>query len=413
MIEIYISIILGIITGIITGIIPGLHVNTVGIIIFSISDKIIEHTSIISLCTFFVTIAICHSMIEFIPSLLFGVATEDTMTSIQPGHRLLFKGYGNKAIRLVSFGGYLSIIILIAIMPLLFIILPIIYNLLKDYIGVLLIITMILMLYHTNKSNIKRLYSTLIFIVSGILGLVVLNSNLGGNLSLLTLLSGLFSISTLLYSINDKSIIPPQEINKFIKIDDKFKKSVFAGSISGCILGLLPGLGPAQGTIIAQTLTFNKNVSPEDFIVTNSGVNISDTLFSLIAIYLINNPRSAISVYVSNLLSDVSLAHIIFFIFVSLVTVSIACILSIKIGDYVIERINRINYKNTSILLVILVTSSVIIYCIYTGGCLWYVILCLLTSISLGILPNVLNVSKSNLMGILIVPSIITYLGLV
>jgi len=412
MIEIYISIILGIITGIITGLIPGLHVNTVGIIIFSLSDKITQYTSVISLCSFFVTIAICHSMIEFIPSLLFGVATEDTLTSIQPGHRLLFKGQANKAIRLVSFGGYFSIIILIVLMPLLFIILPIAYSLLKNYIGILLVATMIIMLYYTNKSNIKRLYSSLIFIVSGILGLIVLNSNLGGNLALLTLLSGLFSISSLLYSINEKSVIPPQESNENIVIDKNFKKSTFAGSISGCILGLLPGLGPAQGTIIAQTLTFNKNITPEDFIVTNSGVNVSDTLFSLIAIYLINNPRSAISVYVSNLLNDVTLAHVIFFIFISLVTASIACILSIKIGDYVIKRINRINYRNTSILLVILITLVVMIYCIYSGGCLWYVILCFITSISLGILPNVLDISKSNLMGILIVPAIITYLGL-
>ena len=152
-----------------------------------------------------------------------------------------------------------------------------------------------------NKKD-KRLKNILLFLTSGIMGLFVLNSNVGNNLGLLAILSGLFSISTLLYSINSKSKIPPQDNDKTITLNKKFKKSTFAGSISGCILGLLPGLGPAQGTIIAQVVTLNKNISPEEFLVTNSGVNISDTLFSLIAIYLINNPRSAISVYIQNIM---------------------------------------------------------------------------------------------------------------
>lgn len=92
MIEIFFAVILGIILGIITGITPGLHVNTVGILIFSISDSILKKVTPLTLCSFFVSIALCHAMIEFIPSLLVGLPNEDTILSIQPGHRLLFKG---------------------------------------------------------------------------------------------------------------------------------------------------------------------------------------------------------------------------------------------------------------------------------------------------------------------------------
>ena len=66
MIEILLAIIMGIFFGILTGLTPGLHVNTVGIIVFSSSDMILNHTSSITLCTFFVTIAVVHAMIEFI-----------------------------------------------------------------------------------------------------------------------------------------------------------------------------------------------------------------------------------------------------------------------------------------------------------------------------------------------------------
>lgn len=412
MIEIILATITGILFGIITGLMPGLHVNTIGIIIFSSSDMILNHTKPITLCSFFVSIAMTHAMLEFIPSLIFGVATEDTLTSIQPGHKLLFEGEGRKAIRLVSFGGYLSIIILILLLPLLFMILPIIYDTLNEYIAYLLIITMIFMLYYTNKNNTSRLYSSLIFLASGIMGITILKSNLGGNLGLLATLSGLFSISTLLYSINNDTRIPPQKNEKHFTINNKFIKSVTAGSISGCILGLLPGLGPAQGTVIAQSLTLNKNITAEDYLLTNSGVNISDTIFSLISIYLINNPRSAISMYISYLLNSVKIEHILFFIFIGLLTVSITCIISIKIGDFIIHRVNNFDYHNLSLLIVMLITVTVIFYSLWTNGCLWYVLLCYITSIGLGMIPNILDISKSNLMGILIIPSILTYLGL-
>lgn len=411
MIEIILAIIIGIVLGTITGITPGLHVNTVGIIIFSISEKILNHTTPITLCCFFVSIALCHAMIEFIPSLLMGIPDEDTILSIQPGHRLLFKGKGRQAIRLTSFGGFLSIIILILIMPLLLLLLPVIYSLLKDYIGFLLLFTMTVLLFYFNKKE-KRYKSILLFLVSGILGLFVLNSNVGNNLGLLAILSGLFSVSSLIFSINSKSKIPPQSDDKSILIDYKFKKSAFAGSISGCILGLLPGLGPAQGTIIAQSITLNKNITPEEFLITNSGVNISDTLFSLIALYLINNPRSAISVYIGNILSNINLTHIILFLFVSLVCVSTACIVSIKIGDFLIDNMQKIEYKTMNMIIIGLITFILLSFTVLTNGCLWYVILCYVTSISLGLIANTADLSKSNLMGVLIVPSIITYFGL-
>ena len=406
-----IAIILGIICGIITGITPGLHVNTVGIIIFSLSEKITQHTNPLTLCTFFVTIAICHAMIEFIPSLLIGVPTEDTLLSIQPGHRLLFKGEGKKVIRLVSFGGYTSIILLTILFPMLYFILPPLYTLFKDYIAYLLIITMTIILYYSSRQKKRRWINIVIFIASGILGITILSSNMDSNMGLLVMLSGLFSVSSLLYNSSKESEIPPQKETKNITLDKGFKKSVFAGSISGCILGLLPGLGPAQGTLIAQSLILNRNIKPEEFIVTNSGVNISDTLFSIIAIYLISNPRSAISVYVSNIINDVTFNHVIFFIIVSIITVSISCIISIKISDYLIEKLPRMNYMKLNISIVGVITFIVVAFALANSVPLFYMLICYVTSIALGMIPNIFDTSKSSLMGVLIVPAIITYLG--
>ncbi|PAV06718.1 tripartite tricarboxylate transporter permease [Methanosphaera cuniculi] len=413
MINIFIAIILGILAGIITGMIPSLHVNTVGIVIFSASTLLLNYISALTIASFLISIAITHAMFEFIPSITVAIPSEDTVMSIQPAHKLLFEGRAYEVIRLVSFGGYLSIVLLIIIMPFLFIILPMIYDLLKDYIGYLLIFIMCIIFIKTRGNYNIKLLSILVFLISGILGCIMLTGNVSSNISLLCMLSGLFSVSNLIYNFNSNNIIPPQKEVHSVNVDNNFKRSVFAGSISGCILGLLPGLGPAQGTMIAQGLTLNKHVTSEDFLITNSGINISDTLFSLIAIYLISNPRSAISVYVSNLISDITLAHIVFFIFISLVVVSVCCMMSIIIGDYIISHMNRVNFRKLNLILIVGITFFIFCYTFYVGGCVWYVGICYVVSIALGIMVNVLGLNKSLLMGVLIIPSILTYLGVI
>ncbi|WP_308573761.1 tripartite tricarboxylate transporter permease [uncultured Methanosphaera sp.] len=413
MISIFIAIILGILAGIITGMIPSLHVNTVGIVIFSASTLLLNYISALTIASFLISIAITHAMFEFIPSITVAIPSEDTIMSIQPAHKLLFEGRAYEVIRLVSFGGYLSIVLLIIIMPFLFIILPMIYDLLKDYIGYLLIFIMCIIFIKTRGNYNIKLLSILVFLISGILGCIMLTGNVNSNISLLCMLSGLFSVSNLIYNFNSNNIIPPQKDVHSVNVDNNFKRSVFAGSISGCILGLLPGLGPAQGTMIAQGLTLNKHVTSEDFLITNSGINISDTLFSLIAIYLISNPRSAISVYVSNLISDITLAHIVFFIFISLVVVSVCCMMSIIIGDYIISHMNRVNFRKLNLILIVGITFFIFCYTFYVGGCVWYVGICYVVSIALGIMVNVLGLNKSLLMGVLIIPSILTYLGVI
>jgi putative membrane protein len=109
--------------------------------------------------------------------------------------------------------------------------------------------------------------------------------------------SGLFGVSTLIYSISQNSVIPAQDEFHNFKINKNVLRGIFAGGIAGSILGFLPGMGPAQGSIIAQELSGGGDIGEnrEGFLVAMSGVNVSDALFSLIAIYLIGNPRSRIN----------------------------------------------------------------------------------------------------------------------
>lgn len=225
--------------------------------------------------------------------------------------------------------------------------------------------------------------------------------------------SGLFGISTILFSLNDNSTIPHQ--NSFYELNIAFNKfkSIFAGGITGAILGFLPGFGPAQGTVIAQAASGTNDNSEDDtvnFLLATSGLNISDCLFSLMAIYIIGNPRSGIAVYMSYLISDMSISHLVIFIFASLIAVSISLILCLKLGDSFSKLMGGVDYRKLSIAVIILQIGILYIFTLYYKAPIFYMTLALITSTALGMLPHYIGVGKSHLMGVLIVPAIVIYM---
>ena len=225
--------------------------------------------------------------------------------------------------------------------------------------------------------------------------------------------SGLFGISTILFSLNDSSTLPHQ--NPFYELDldlNKFK-SIFAGGITGAILGFLPGFGPAQGTVIAQAASGTNDNDDDDtvnFLLATSGLNVSDCLFSLIAIYIIGNPRSGIAVYMSYLISQMTLNHLAIFIFASLIAVSVSLVLSLKLGDSFSRLMGGVDYKKLSLGVILLQILILYVFIFYYKAPFGYMTLALITSTTLGMLPHYIGVGKSHLMGVLIVPAIVIYM---
>ncbi|WP_414470504.1 tripartite tricarboxylate transporter permease [Methanobacterium sp. ACI-7] len=411
MIDLIIACLIGVLCGSITGMIPGIHVNTVGAFIFASSPFLLTSYSPEILCIFLISMAISHALLEFIPSIFLGVPEEGTGLSILPGHQLVIEGRGKEAVRLAAIGGFGAIIITILLSPIFMMILPSIHSSIKPYIWILLVIIVIYMLIRLNSDLKSFLWSTLLFILSGIVGYVMLNLPISANVSLLCIFTGLFGVSTLLYSLQQKSFVPSQNRLHNFRINQSILRGIFAGGFAGTILGFLPGLGPAQGSIIAQELSGSGNHenNREGFLVAISGVNTADALFSLVMIYLIGNPRSGIAVYVNNIISDFNFDHLIFFIFTSLTAVSISLILCLKLGDRVSNSIENVNYKNLTLVIITFMSILVALFSLWYHLNLLFMILVYITTISLGLIPHYVGVNKSNLMGVLIIPAIVIY----
>jgi len=412
MFDLVVACFIGIAIGTGTGMVPGIHVNTAGAIMFASSAFLLNYMSPEFLCVVFVAMSIAHALIEFVPSMLLGVPEEGTATSILPGHRMVLEGRAKEAIRIVSIGGFGAILVVILMLPIFAVVLPFLQNISKPYTWILLTVVSVYMIYRLSNGRRLFIWSLILFVISGIFGWVMLQTPISSGLSLMCTFSGLFGISTILFSLNDSSSIPHQNPFYDFVIDKNTIKSIFAGGTAGAILGFLPGFGPAQGSIIAQGVCGAGDAGDDtkNFLLANSGLNTSDTLFSLIAIYLIGNPRSGIAVYMSYLISEFTLGHLLIFTFSSLLAVSISLMICLKLGDSFSKLMQGIDYKKLSISVIILMIVILYVFAIVYEGPILYLTLALITSTALGLLPHYLGVSKSHLMGVLILPAIIIYM---
>ena len=252
MFDLVLACFIGIGIGTCTGMVPGIHVNTAGAIMFASSAFLLNYISAEFLCVIFVSMSIAHALIEFVPSMLLGVPEEGTATSILPGHRMVLEGRSKEAIRIVSVGGFGAILVVIIMMPIFAVALPFLQGISKPYTWIILTVVSVYMIHKLSSGNIAFLWSLLLFVLSGILGWIMLQTPISSGISLMCTFSGLFGISTILFSLNDSSSIPHQNRFYDLEIDLDAIKSIFAGGTAGAILGFLPGFGPAQGSIIAQ-----------------------------------------------------------------------------------------------------------------------------------------------------------------
>ncbi len=367
------------------------------------------------LAVFLISLSISHSLIDFIPTMFLGVPDEGTVLSVLPGHYLMLQGRGKEAIRLVILGGFGSLMVTVILLPIFIMLLPGFYSIIKPYIALILTITAIYMILRLNTGIYEIFWSSVIFIFSGIIGWASLNSAVSPNVLLLTIFSGFFGVSTLVYSLSQNSYLPYQHEDYNLKVDGKIIRGIFAGGIAGTILGFLPGMGPAQGSILAQEMSGSGDMGEarESFLVAMSGVNVSDALFSLITIYIIGNPRSGVAVYIDKIIQNFDIHLLVIFVFVSITAVSLSVFFCIVLGDFMIKNIHKLNYVKLSKAVIILMSILVVIFTLKEGSNLFYVIILYLTSISLGLIPHYVGVNKSNLMGVLIVPAIVIYMGLV
>lgn len=389
LIELIVSLLIGILFGTFTGLTPGIHINLIGGILISLS---LSKGNPIYLLTFIVSMAITHTFLDFIPSVFLGVPDTDTELSVLPGHQFLKNKKGYEAIYLSNKGSFIAIfLILVLMVPSLWIIKDF-YNLIRTIIPYFLIVISLLVIL-TEKRKINAL---IVFLLTGFLGYSLLGFDFKE--PLLPLLTGLFGASNILISIKNETKIPKQKITK-PKV--KLGRPILGALLASPFFSFLPGVGSGQAAVIGSSLI---KQDQKQFLIL---LGITNTLvmgFSFFSLYVLNKARTGTANTIKEIMGNLGMNHLILIIFVVLLSGTLAFFLTNFLAKTFSLRLEKINYKKLSYATLALLLIVVFLI----SGLMGLVVLGIATLT--GIYSINLKVKRTNMMGSLIIPTILFFL---
>ncbi len=420
--------ILGVLLGTTTGLVPGFHPNNVAFILLSISPVILAKlhflTAIVPSETILVLVAstilaasVAHTFLSFIPAAFIGAPEGDTALCLLPAHHLLLEGRAYEATVLSAIGSFGAVIFsFLFLIPFYFVFSTLqFYEIIQSQMLYILIgISALLILTESFNERMEVyqaiLLSSFVFMLSGLFGYVILNMPVHSpfffrSSMLFPALTGLFGLSTILFSLLYTPEIPEQRLEEPEMEIGETTKSVISGSVFGSMVSFLPGITSAHATVMAMLA--RRNRQPEEVITTLSGVNTSNVIFCLATLFLISRARSGATMAISNLLQVQPWTTVIppSTLIYLLIAVLIASAFSFFITKYVGKQFSRLFVKipYRKMLISIAVFLSVLVF-LFTG---FLGLLVLFIAACIGLIPIYFGVRRSNCMGVILLPIIV------
>ena len=243
----------------------------------------------------------------------------------------------------------------------------------------------------------KKFLAFLVFAISGILGLTVLN--IGMKEPLLTLLTGLFGTSSMILAIKDKTRIGKQEINQEIKIGKR--KPLITSALASPLSIFLPAISSGQIAVVGNQ--FSK-LDKKEFLFMLGSINILTMAFSFLALFLLSKTRTGSAVAIESLFGVPTTS---FFLLIA-TTILISGILSFFLAEFLSKKflivLEKTNYTKICIATILIIS---LITFIVSGP---FGFLVLVISTFTGVYCISLGVNRVNMMGCLLLQTILFYL---
>ena len=202
----------------------------------------------------------------------------------------------------------------------------------------------------------------------------------------------------LFVSIKNKTKIPKQRMTKS---KTKLIRPLLGALIASPICSFLPGLGSGQAAIIGNIIS---RTDRKGFLVLTGATNTLVMGFSFISLYVISKTRTGAAASIQKVIGNLSTDLLILIIVVVLFSGVLAFFVTKFLAKYFSENIEKFNYTKISI--VTLVFLSIVV--IFFSGILGFGIFVVATFT--GIYSISLKVRRTNMMGCLLIPTILIYL---
>lgn len=235
----------------------------------------------------------------------------------------------------------------------------------------------------------------------------------------LPLFSGLFGVSTLVLSLIDKPVIPPQDLNDTdLHLSKRRRlKAVVRGTIAGAFVGWFPGISSATATVIARFLgedqeDENAGTFLKEFMVSISGVNTSTALFTVLALFVILRARSGAMSAIQVLASSVivpwnQIDRLPLFMSILLVSATVTAVVSYWLTIYLGKLFARFSCSISYELLAKSVIAFLVVMVLFLSGFCGLFIFAVSTC--LGLIPPLAGVKRVHLMACLVLPIILLF----
>jgi len=396
-IELIIALLLGCIIGTFTGLAPGIHINLVATMLLS-SISYFSGVPVLALVVFITAMSITHTFIDFIPSVFLGAPNEDSFLAVLPGHKLLKEGKGYEA-AVLTLAGSLAALPAILLLAVVFIYeLPSFYSLIKTLIPFILIFVSFYMILREQNPY----PALIIFVLSGILGFAAFNHPIKE--PLMPLLTGLFGLSSLIVSVSSDSRIKKQEIPSLKSIfpsGKEFISSALASYIAAPLCSFLPGIGSGHAAVIGSEMI---KQTPRKFLFLVGSVSTIVMGLSFVTLFAIGKTRTGSAAAVQQLLRSLSLSELIVILLAIILSGVLAFFVGMKLSKFFSANITKISYKTLGIV----ISAFLVIVNFFFTNFLGLIVL--ITSSFLGIYCILSGSKRINMMGSLIIPSVLYYL---
>lgn len=390
----------GVIAGIFTGVLPGLHVNAAAVIAASFLNRHEIPGGNAAVAAFILAMSISHVFHEFLPSVFLGFSGSEAAMAVLPGHRMLLRGEGRKAVLVAAAGALLGVAGTALLFPMLIAALKAAFTATKAYVAPILAAAIALNFLKGGKR--RAAINAVVLSLSGALGLAVFGlPNMRE--PLLPMLSGLFGVSSLAGSLMKKSSFPVQCENAAIRTRKPLKAAglVAAGIFSSSLMALFPALGPAQAAMIGTAAL--RRLKAESYMFLLGVISSASMLLGLLTLYSFGKARNGSIAVIGNILpvnSDV----LLLLLAAATASALVSFITANAISKGFASVMARINYPTVCKAVIASIAAIVLLLSGLTG------LLVLAASTAIGLIPLLARSSRQLLMGCLMVPVIGYYL---
>lgn len=384
----------GILLGTISGLTPGLHVNALAMLLALAAPTIPGPPHLVGAAM--LAAGVTHSFLDVVPSLTLGVPDAAMAATVLPGHRLVLGGRGREALRLSVIGSTGAVYLALVLGWPVTILMTRLYPVISAHLPLVLALVMLALLVG-ERTWLARLGGLGGLLASGVLGLVILDSNPVGVLPvsevLLPAFAGLFGLPILIAAAQGGGV-PAQDDARIATRPRTVARSILAGGSAGGIVGYIPGVSAAIAAVLALA-TLPGQSDDRGFLVAVSGVNTSNAIFALFALVALGSPRTGVLVAYERASLPFNLPLLLASITIA---GSVAAVLVVVIGDRALGMAHDLdNRRLVAVVLGLLVVLAFLFAGVYGLGVL-------LAGTLIGYIPHIARARRVHLMGVLVVP---------